>query len=335
MDTLFFESSSLEATEEFLSRAYAPMRIGGRPKETGAHISRSAAEGLSVDRLDFDYTMSYDAGALERVCLITVHRGAKVDTTGGRHEVYGPGETFLIAQPDRPYTGELRAARYTIAMFDPALLTEVAATGARQQEPVRITGSRAVDAAANRRLGTTVAFLRDHVLSDPDAGGLVVATAARHLAAVTLSALPNTATAADDHRVDSRDASTETLRRAMAFIEDHAHRDIGLADIAAAASVTPRAVQYAFQRHAGTTPLGYVRRVRLAHAHADLKAAAPGGPGVTAIALKWGFAHQGRFAAAYRGVYGVPPSVTLRARPDAGSGPEGGPGRAAGERGTR
>ncbi|TXS49942.1 AraC family transcriptional regulator [Streptomyces sp. t39] len=316
METLAFRSNRLDATEDFLSRAYTPMRIGGRPQETGARIDRVSAGGLTVDKLDFDYAMSYDAGALEKVCLITLHRGVVLDSTDGRHDLYGPGDTFMVALPDRPYTGELRAARYTITMFDTAVLDEVAGTGGRDGAPVRFTGQRPLDAAAGRRLGRTVAFLRDTVLGgQTPAEELVVSTALRHLAAVALATLPTDLTDDEPRPADSRDAGTATLRRAMAFIEENAHRAIGLADIAAAVRVTPRAVQYAFRRHASTTPLGHLRRMRLAHAHADLKRSGDDGATVLDIATRWGFAHQGRFAAAYRDVYGVSPSETLRTAP--------------------
>ncbi|MGW8991016.1 hypothetical protein ACWGRF_13970 [Streptomyces zhihengii] len=108
MQTLSFRSQSLEETQEFLSSAYTPMKIGGRPQETGASISRRQVDSLMIDKLDFDYTMAYDAGALEKVCLITVHRGSMVDLTDGRNDVCGPGETYLIAPPDLPYLGEVR-----------------------------------------------------------------------------------------------------------------------------------------------------------------------------------------------------------------------------------
>lgn len=80
----------------------------------------------------------------------------------------------------------------------------------------------------------------------------------------------------------------------------------GLADVATAVHVTPRAVQYAFRRHVGTTPMRYLRRVRLARVHQDLVAA-----GQTVTTVRWGFVHPGRFAAYYRSRYGVAPRVTL------------------------
>lgn len=102
------------------------------------------------------------------------------------------------------------------------------------------------------------------------------------------------------------------MRRAIAFIDEHAHDDITGAQIAAAAGVTVRSVQLAFRRHLDITPLGYLRRVRLHHAHRQLATADPQHESVTAVAYRWGFANPSRFAACYRQAYGVLPSHTLR-----------------------
>lgn len=101
------------------------------------------------------------------------------------------------------------------------------------------------------------------------------------------------------------------LRRTIAFIDENAHTGITTADIAGAAFVTIRAVQLAFRRHMDTTPMSYLRRVRIDHAHRDLLAADPGHKSVTAIAYRWGFSSPSRFAAAYRQAYGVTPAQTL------------------------
>ncbi|MCU7826821.1 AraC family transcriptional regulator [Kitasatospora sp. DSM 101779] len=314
MESFLFDSASLDATEEFLSSAYTPMRIGGPVEDARVRISRRAVGPLAVDRLSFGYTMGYDAGSLGKVCLITMHAGTIVDRTDGREEVFGAGETFLIAPPDRPYRGEVLSARYTIAMFDTALLAGAAPAGTAGGGPVRLTGPRAVTPAANRQLTAAVAYLRDGVLDNPAAceSDLLVSSAAQHLATATLAALPHTART-DPLPADTRDATPGTLRRAVAFIDDNAHQDLTLAAVAAAACVTPRALQYSFRRYAGCTPLGYLRRVRLARAHEELKAATPqDGVTVTVVAARWGFAHPGRFAEAYRRAYGVAPSVTLK-----------------------
>jgi len=102
------------------------------------------------------------------------------------------------------------------------------------------------------------------------------------------------------------------VRRAIAFIEQHPDADIGVADIAAAANVSIRAVQFAFRRHLDTTPMDYLRTVRLDRAHHDLLTTNPS-LGDT-IAARWGFHHHSRSAARYRHAYGVTPRHTLGTR---------------------
>jgi transcriptional regulator GlxA family with amidase domain len=105
------------------------------------------------------------------------------------------------------------------------------------------------------------------------------------------------------------------LRRAIAFIDENAHADIGLHDIAAAVNVTPRALQYRFRRHLNMTPLEYLRHIRLHRAHRDLEAADPAVDTVNAIAGRWGFGHAGRFSMSYKRLFGTAPSTTLRNQP--------------------
>ncbi|MFI6734995.1 AraC family transcriptional regulator [Nonomuraea sp. NPDC050451] len=102
------------------------------------------------------------------------------------------------------------------------------------------------------------------------------------------------------------------LRRASRYCEEHAAEPIRIGDIAAAARVSVRTLQLGFREHLQTTPMAYLRSVRLAHAHADLVRIADTGSQttVTEVALRWGFTHLGRFAALYRQTYGRLPSST-------------------------
>jgi transcriptional regulator GlxA family with amidase domain len=78
-------------------------------------------------------------------------------------------------------------------------------------------------------------------------------------------------------------------------------------DLARVAGVSARRLQEAFREHLGTTPMEYLRSVRLDRVHAELRS---GAGGVTETAHRWGFTHLGRFAAAYRERFGVLPSET-------------------------
>ncbi|GAB3569282.1 AraC family transcriptional regulator [Amycolatopsis endophytica] len=84
-------------------------------------------------------------------------------------------------------------------------------------------------------------------------------------------------------------------------------------DLARRAAVSVRALELGFRKTLNVTPQTFLRQTRMAKAHRDLVAADPDdGTTVTDVALRWGFAHTGRFAARYRETYGVMPSMTLR-----------------------
>jgi transcriptional regulator GlxA family with amidase domain len=139
---------------------------------------------------------------------------------------------------------------------------------------------------------------------------VVVDALERLLVAATLALWPQPGESAAPPRSE-RDGYPETLRRAIAFIESSPAADICIDDIADAACVTVRAVQLAFRRHLNTTPMAYLRDVRLACAHAELQSG-DADETVGSIARRWGFGNAGRFAAAYRNAYGHAPLATLR-----------------------
>ena len=106
--------------------------------------------------------------------------------------------------------------------------------------------------------------------------------------------------------------ASRTFDLAVAFIQANVCQDVGLDDIAQAACVTPRAVQLAFRKHLETTPMAYLRDVRLVRARQQLATSDSGSTSVTEVAMQWGFYNAGRFAAAYRSRFGELPRDTLR-----------------------
>ncbi|OSY35159.1 MULTISPECIES: AraC family transcriptional regulator [Pseudonocardia] len=103
-----------------------------------------------------------------------------------------------------------------------------------------------------------------------------------------------------------------TVARVVELIESSTDESLGVADLAREAGISERALHAAFRRHTGSTPMAYLRRVRLDRVRAELAAADPVTGSVTEVALRHGFGHLGRFAAAYRARFGESPSTTLR-----------------------
>jgi AraC-like DNA-binding protein len=62
----------------------------------------------------------------------------------------------------------------------------------------------------------------------------------------------------------------------------------------------------------GIPPHAYHRRLRLSAARRQLLRSWPGETSVTAVAMRWGFDHFGRFSVDYRRVFGESPIATLQ-----------------------
>ncbi|HZD65274.1 MAG TPA: AraC family transcriptional regulator [Acidimicrobiales bacterium] len=108
-------------------------------------------------------------------------------------------------------------------------------------------------------------------------------------------------------------SASRVVGRVVEFMESASDTAVTAADLAAFAGVSERSLYAAFRRQFDASPMAYLRRLRLDRAHEDLVCAEPtGASGVTEIALRHGFAHGGRFAAAYRARFGEAPSQTLR-----------------------
>jgi AraC-like DNA-binding protein len=313
------EISDADDADEFLEDLY-----GAKLRLSRKFVDRAEAPLLRHTRTDvgpFAIDEIYSAGYLEaspdplnKVVALWATSGEVSGECDGLTGEAKAGDIALVSQPHLPHRSCAQDACLTSVVLDQSLVAGVA-TGLPSGQaplPVRFSSFQPIDAQAARLWKNTVSFIKHSLLAD-DAivTPLVLGNASRMLAAVTLSTFPNTSTTAPTPN-DRTDAKPIILRRAMEYMDANATNDIGLADIAEAVHVTPRAVQYMFRRHLETTPLQYLRRLRLHYAHQDLIANDRMHSTVTDIAARWGFAHTGRFAVLYRQTYGQSPHSTLR-----------------------
>ena len=313
-ERLLFETGDYDRAGEFLTCLYGiGIRLTGRKSGYYYRHARMTTDAFSVHIAAQPDEMALTVSPLPASLLVS-HCGATQDfrCEGAEHR-FGPGEVFLnnTTEEGSAYWARWRAGAAHVTILPFATLGEVADTA--RDAPIRFTSRRPHSPAAGRHLAATIDYLTTGLRDQPEAMSrpLVAGAAGRLLAASLLSAFPSTART-ETTIEDRRDAHPATLRLAITFIDDHAHQDITAADIAAAAHVSIRAVEYAFRRHLGTTPTGYLRRARLHHAHRELLAADPTtGVTVTEIAARWGFYHPGRFARHYRAAYGRTPYQTL------------------------
>lgn len=312
-----FTTTDTNEAVDYINTAYqttlTKMRVASARETHPFRHSRLDGGSFALDELWWPLTLSFSQTPLNSLIIIHLEGGQLGRECGGDDGRFLTGDIFVDADPDLPASLRARDVEMRLVTLDLPVLAEVAATSPnRAPAPIRLTSYQPTSAAAAQQWRRTVAYLGD-LLANPHASTqpLLLGNASRLLAATLLTTFPNTAltgpTATDRH-----DATSATVRRATAFIEEHAHTDISVADIAGAANVSIRAVQLAFRRHLDTTPLGHLRTVRLDRAHQELRTTDPRrGDTVTTIATRWGFYHHSRFTALYRRAYGISPRHTL------------------------
>ncbi|ANZ41894.1 hypothetical protein BBK82_44140 [Lentzea guizhouensis] len=292
------EVTDLDAAREVLSAAYAKMRFDRGDEPTRLWMASRAAGAVRFDRLGGVYGLAATVEPLQVNAFGYLEAGRLRLRSEGQERFLGPGDAFRVAAPDQPYAATLDSPQVEMVILNQSVVDQVA-------EDVRFTGCQPVSPERAVRWRSTCAHLRDEVLPVFADEPLVVGNATHLLVSMTLATFPHVTVV--DYATEQ--VRPHALKRAIAFIESEAARDITAADIARAARVSVRAIQLAFRRHLDTTPMAYIRRVRLAQAHVDLQRS---NGTVTEIAARWGYARPSVFAAHYRTAYGVSPSQTLR-----------------------
>ncbi|GGQ64650.1 AraC family transcriptional regulator [Couchioplanes azureus] len=313
-----FSSHDDAEITEFIRQVYAGNKSRFAPVRNGAQFSAlthdTALIGADRVRTSIDYRGTTTAEGFRDYVFFLVHAGSVQVKARGADTIASRGDIAFYPL-GVPVDFVMHHFDVTTLRLPSDRIDRVAedTTGVPAAE-LKFHGVTPISAPMRRYwrslLGLVSGALMDPV--SPLSSPLLAEDLARTVATAALQVFPNT-TMNRQHVPGPGTVAPAAVRRAVAHIDAHAHLPLQLSEIAAAAGTSARALQYGFRRHLGTTPLGYLRQVRLELARRELQRADPArGDTVAAIATRWGFTHTGRFAAAYRAAHGVLPGETLR-----------------------
>lgn len=277
-----------------------------------ARMEHRGFGGFSLNRLAVGSPGTVDAGTMRTFYIVHT-------PLAGRAQITSRRQTVRLARGDGAvYTTRANSLLELEAGCDRLMVklqrevvdrVAAAFTGVPRDRPVEFATAMPGDGPAFARWWGLVAHMLAELRRDPGAfdGPLVRAGLEQMLAATLLQYQPN-----DLNGQGAAAALPRRVRRAMDWLDAHAHEPVELADLAAASGCGLSALYAGFREHVGRTPMAYLRDVRLARVHAELRAADPRTCQVTDVATRWGFFHFGRFAAAYRERFGELPRETLR-----------------------
>lgn len=124
------------------------------------------------------------------------------------------------------------------------------------------------------------------------------------ITALTVRVLQNYSTQNATARGENR-LSPRALRAVRSYVEEHLDADLGLADMAEVAGLSPFHFARCFKESTGTTPHQYVITRRIERAHAMLTSS---GLSLAQVAAHCGFSDQSHLSRQFKRTYGVTPA---------------------------
>ncbi|HVO14332.1 MAG TPA: AraC family transcriptional regulator [Alphaproteobacteria bacterium] len=312
-----FETADLDEARERVARVFRPHRLDfehpGQRLDARQHVARLGA--LVFSYVAYGADVAIDPGATETFFLVHLVRSGRSMIRNGRETVIGRPGVGSVTTATEPLAMRWSAdcAHLLLKIERGALERHLAdLLGAPVARPIEFRAELPVADGLGGSLRRAIEFACAEL--DAEDGSLLgsplgVARIEQMLLTGLLTAQPHSYAAA--LAALASPAAPRHVVRAQDYIRAHPDRPITVGELAAVAGVGARTLYEGFRRFRGTTPMAYLKAIRLERAHAELKAAALDAS-VTEIALRWGFVHLGRFAQDYHRRYGERPSETLR-----------------------
>jgi len=275
-----------------------------------------AGSSVSVWRTQYSADWSYAAETNEEDLAVAFLRSGVADMVIGTKHVQRTPATAAIMPLSmlRHHKAKTVDGSYANVMlrFDASVVSKVLSTtfhGARLST---------LDLAPIVELSTDTGRIL-HQLARTIASGLhdrqFMARSPKAMALLTEAALHLIVSNVPHRLIDQLDRPADVtprhIQQAIDYMHGHLYLPLTMVEVANAVGISDRSLQLGFRRFLHTTPAAYLRRIRLDAVHTELSLPENELP-VHEVALKWGFAHMGRFAAQYRSVFGVYPSETAK-----------------------
>lgn len=309
-----FESDDLDVARDCVARIFCPHRLATNGAGFMARHHHVAGDRLSLNYIEYGASTRINPGTLDRFYLLQIPLCGGALVRNGAREYQSSPECAALLNPHLPTDMVWHGGtRQVLVQLDRQAMTQMLAATLGGPSGRTLTFDGPVD--LTRGAGAALRRLVLWMVAEVDQGMPPIGTGllARQLETSLLSGILEAA--GHDHRgmMDRARAAPRPrqLKLAEEYILANLDQPLTLEDLAQVAGCTPRTLQLIFRDQRGQSPLAFWRDQRLLRAHQDL---ATGQGSVTEIALRWGFAHFGRFSEIYRARFGLSPSDTLKSR---------------------
>ncbi|GIF10660.1 AraC family transcriptional regulator [Actinoplanes teichomyceticus] len=313
--TVYFDSVGVHQARDVLNRFFHPVSVGG-PECGEARMAVEVIQlgPLTVGHLTFGGRVTLAAPRADAYHLTLPTAGRVLARRNGREVTAGPS-TALTFRPGDPVhlRPQAPSAEIDVRIERWALENELAALlGHPVEGTIDLPPVVDLSGGPAHSWSRLIRLLHDEL--EHETSLIHQPMIAEHLCSSVLSGLLLSVPHRyhDELVTPAAAGPPRAIRRVLDAIHAEPDRPFTVAGLARVAGMSVRSLQEGFRRHLGCTPMAFLQQTRLDRAHETLRHADPAVVTVAAVAHRWGFAHLGRFASAYRARFGVSPSETLR-----------------------
>ncbi|MCM8854785.1 MAG: AraC family transcriptional regulator [Candidatus Thiodiazotropha sp.] len=311
----------IDQAREMTSRVYCPHRLDVlNHRQFDACHNHASIGSCSLNYLDFRADVKIEPGYIPGFYLFEIPMNGKAKIVTGKQEVLIGQGTGAVINPEH-YTvmhWDTDCQMLMLKVDEHALIQQLARLLRRP-----INGSLSFDPALDAKQGAQGSWFRylDYCLDEIERtppqqlNSPLFAEFRSTLLTSLLLTLPNNfsdALQASDKRV-----APCNVRRAMDYIHANFRDTVTIEQLVEVSNVSARSLFDCFRKFVGSTPMQYLRKIRLEKARERLQVGNPD-DNVTQVAMACGFTQLGRFSAWYKQVYGETPCQTFRSARSSG-----------------
>jgi AraC-like DNA-binding protein len=313
-----FRTHDLDQCKEYNDRVFREHRMAYLPGERHLDFHHRQAKlgspGVNLMVMEYGAGVMIDAPPFTNFYLLQFTLSERCEIWQNKAHTVLPTGSVTIVNPFSAFRKAwMPRARQLLLQIDKRLVEREfrAWTGIDDAENIEFDLSPITDLAKVGTLSRYVQMLYDDLKEEKTdlVHPLVCDRIATGLISILLTSMPHNKVRAVE--AAARPMAPFFMRRVEQFIEEHASEAIALADLSGVAGVSTRALQMGFRRFRNTTPMAYLRAIRLELARTELVRAGRKRSSVAAVAMLLGFGNLGRFARDYQTRFGELPSETL------------------------
>jgi AraC-like DNA-binding protein len=310
-------SGDIDHARQVLSHVFLPLDFPSASTSTDVHLTLNA---VKVGRTTAGYLRFGDAIHIRTSEATDYHvdiplTGRATMRAGLQKPVYGTSRTAAVFTPGHPANLDCDEDFSQLSVMVPheELQFELEnLLGHSIIKPLVFSAELDLAKGAGRAVLRTLQLI--DLVSEHQPGPLQHPLAALHLEQVLMGSLllaqPHNYSAALSSPVPS--AGPRPVARAVELLRASPEHSWTVSELAGDVNVSVRSLQEGFRRSMSTTPMAYLRELRMEQIYTELSDAEPGTVTVTQVAAKWGICHFGRFAASYQRQFSERPSDTMR-----------------------